>query len=267
MLLEDGLLSVKASAGSDPFYYSLSGLEEPVVWIESNPGHRFYLKGHPDSPGLSESLSIGTLGHVLPSGPLLYNPDEPGMLGIVSVYGDCMIASTLSSYWSPPYNVETQYDLTFSASILLLDGEFKAETYWNPTPRVDFTIHGGIQMVTEGYTCTHSSGYWLVLDYDQRLALQSPPHYPQYVLQGAESEQAVPVPAPPVAFPNPFSALVTIESGPGGLTVFDASGRVVQNTETDGLAVFDGSNLPAGLYIVTVSDETERRSSLLLIKL
>jgi len=267
VLLQDGLLSVKASAGSDPVHYSLSGLEEPVVWIESNPDHRFYLKGHPDSPGFSGSLTIGTLGHVLPSGPLLYDPGQPGMLGIVSVHGDCSIASTLSAYWSPPYNVETQYDLTYSASILLLDGVFEAENYMYPNPQVYFTLYGGIQMVTEGWTGTSSRGYRLVCDYDQRLAVQSPPHYPQYALQGTAAERTAPVPAPPAAYPNPFSAVVTIESEPGRLTVFDASGRTVQSTDTDGLFVFDGSNRPAGLYMVTVSDGNGRRSSLLLIKL
>lgn len=267
VLLQDGLLSVKASAGSDPVHYSLSDLEEPVVWIESNPGHRFYLKGHPDSPGYSGSLTICTLGHVLPSGPLLYNPDQPGMLGIVSVYGDCSIASTLSAYWNPPYNVETQYDLTFSASILLLDGDFEAENFMYPNPQADFTIHGGIQMVTEGWTGTSSGGYRFVCDYDQRLAVQSPPHYPQYALQGTEGEHAAPVPAPPAAYPNPFSSVVTIESEPGRLTVYDASGRTVESTDTRGRLFFDGSNRPAGLYIVTVRDESGWRSSLLLIKL
>jgi len=267
VLLQDGLLSVKASAGSDPVHYSLSGLEEPVVWIESNPDHRFYLKGHPDSPGFSGSLTIGTLGHVLPSGPLLYDPGQPGILGIVSVHGDCSIASTLSAYWSPPYNVETQYDLTYSASILLLDGVFEAENYMYPIPQDDFTLYGGIQMVTEGWTGTSSRGYRLVCDYDQRLAVQSPPHYPQYALQGTAAERTAPVPAPPAVYPNPFSTVVTIESEPGSLTVFDASGRTVQSTDTDGLFVFDGSNRPAGLYMVTVSDGNGRCSSLLLIKL
>jgi len=267
LLLQDGLLSVKASAGSDPVHYSLSGLEEPVVWIESNPEHRFYLKGHPDSPGFSGTLTIGTLGHVLPSGPLLYNHAQPGMLGIVSAYGDCSIASTLSPYWSPPYNVDTQYDLTFSASFLLLDGVVEAENFYNPSPQADFTILGGIQMVTEGYTGTSTRGYNLVLDYDQRLAVQSPPHYPQYALQGTETEHTAPVPSCLTAYPNPFTAVVTIDSEPGRLTVFDASGRTVQSTDTDGLFVFDGSNRPAGIYVITVSDDTGRRTSLLLIKL
>jgi hypothetical protein len=163
--------------------------------------------------------------------------------------------------------VETEYDLTFSASILLLDGEFTAENFYNPTPRVDFTLYGGIQMLTEGWTCTPTSGYRLVHDYDQRLLLQSPPHYPQYALQGTVAEQVAPVPASPAAYPNPFTSTVTIDSEPGRLTVYDASGRTVQSTETDGRMLFDGSNCPVGLYMITVSDDSGRRSSLLLIKL
>lgn len=267
LLLQDGILSVKTYSSVDPVQYSLAGLEEPVVWIESDPEHRFYLKGHPDYPGFSESLTIGTFGHILFSGPLVYDVYEPGMLGLVSVYGDGMIASSISPYWNPPYHVATQDDLTFSASILLLDGKFKAENYFYPVVKAVFTLYGGMQMVVEGYTGTVYRGYDVVTLYDQRLAVQQPPAYPQYSVQANDPEHSGPVAAPIVAHPNPFSSAVTVDSNSGTLAVHDVSGRCVSRCTTNGRLVLDFTDHPAGLYFVTVVEGSGAQSNTLMVKL
>lgn len=267
LLLQDGILSVKTYSSVDPVQYSLAGLEEPVVWIESNPAHRFYLKGHPDFPGFSESLTIGTFGNILFSGPLIYDEDEPGILGLVSVYGDGMIASSISSYWAPPYHVATQDDFTYSASLLLLGGKFRAENYLYPYEKAEFTLFGGMQIVVEGYTGTPVRGYDVVTLYDQRLAVQQPPAYPQYSVQASEPEYSGPVAAPILAYPNPFSSSVTVDSNPGTLAVHDVSGRCVYRCTTQGRLVLDGTDHPAGLYFVTVVEGSGAKSNTLIVKL
>jgi len=186
ILLEDSRITVKTSIYATPVVYSLTGLDEPVVWIDNSPTDNFYLKGNPDSRGISKNLIIGTLGTICFSGPLEYNGKSAGMLGLVSVYGDGLIADMPGFDWSAPYNVETDKSFVYSASILVLEGQFAAQNYMQPRSMVDFTLHGGIQMQREGFTASLNTGFNICLEYDERLLNQSPPWYPGYELPGSD---------------------------------------------------------------------------------
>ncbi len=175
ILLEDGQITVKTDEYSAPVVYSFSGLDEPVVWIENGPTDMFYLKSDPGSQGFSEELTIGTQGSIFFSGPLEYNGDNAGMLGLISVYGDGCIADKPYPDWDAPYDIQTDQSFLYSASILLLEGKFQAENYSQPYPQADFTLFGGIQMREEGYTSSSASGFSLLWEYDERLLNQSPP--------------------------------------------------------------------------------------------
>ena len=152
ILLEDGQLTVKTSESSQPVVYTLSGLSEKVVWIENLSTDKIFIKRHPDSEGFSEELTIGTLGDIYFTGPLEYNGDTEGMLGLISVYGDGVIADTPYTDWEAPFQIETEESFVYCASILLLEGILYSENYLEPCPIVDFTLYGGIQMQEEGYT-------------------------------------------------------------------------------------------------------------------
>ena len=267
ILLEDGQISVKTDENSAPVVYNLSNLDEPVVWIENGTNDMFYLKGHPDSQGLSEELTIGTSGSIYFSGPLEYNGDTPGMLGLISVYGDGRIADKPSVDWDPPYEIGTDSNLTYSASILLLDGVFEAENFTQPNPQVDFTLYGGCQIQQEGYTGSSASGFALFWEYDERLFNQSPPWYPQYELSGVESADTPLSDLELIASCNPFSSSVSLTmTEPGTLTVYDSSGRIVDSCDTDGGWVWNGSLLPGGVYIVNAKGMSGNSTSLRLVK-
>ncbi len=71
ILLEDSRITVKTSIYATPVIYSLTtGLVEPVVWIDNSPTDNFYLKGNPDSRGISKNLIIGTQGTICFSDPV-----------------------------------------------------------------------------------------------------------------------------------------------------------------------------------------------------
>jgi len=267
ILLEDGQISIKASIGDTPVVYSLAGLDEPVVWIENNSGENFYLKGNPGSQGFSESLTIGTQGTICFSGPLEYNGDDAGMLGIISIHGDGLIADVPEIDWFPPYDIETDESFVYSASILILEGQFAAENYTQPVPQVDFTLSGGIQMQSEGYTGTPTSGFNLCLEYDERLLNQSPPWYPGYDISGVE-EASEPSELILNASCNPVSSCVTITSSEQSIfRVFSSSGRLVDSSETVTHWAWNTASLPAGVYLVNAEGEGDQTSSMRLVKL
>ena len=267
ILLEDGQISVKTDEYSAAVVYSFAGLDEPVVWIENGVNDMFYLKGHPDSQGLADELTIGSIGSTYFAGPLEYNGDTPGMLGLISVYGDGCIADKPSVDWDPPYEIGTDSDLTYSASILLLDGVFEAENYTEPTPQVDFILYGGIQMQQEGYTGTMNSGFLICWDYDERLFNQSPPLYPQYEMSGVGSVDTPLSALGLSASCNPFSSSVSLAmTEPGTITVYDSSGRIVDSCDTEGEWVWNGSLLPGGVYIVSANGMSGNSTSLRLVK-
>ncbi|MCD6589138.1 MAG: T9SS type A sorting domain-containing protein [Candidatus Fermentibacteraceae bacterium] len=268
ILLEDGQITVKTDEYSAPVVYSFSGLDEPVVWIENSSTDMFYLKCDPGSQGFSEELTIGTQGSIFFSGPLEYNGDDAGMLGLISVYGDGCIADKPYPDWDAPYDIQTDQSFLFSASILLLEGKFQAENYSQPYPQVDFTLFGGIQMRGEGYTSSSASGFSLFWEYDERLLNQSPPWYPQYELSGVKTSNTLTTGPELSVSSNPFSSSVLLNvSEPCTVTIYDSSGRLLNIFNTNGEILWDGSALPPGVYILHVSGAVGNGTSLRLVKL
>lgn len=269
ILIEDGQLSVKTSESSQPVVYTLSGLSENVVWIDNSPGDKIFLKGHPDSQGFSEELTIGTEGDIYFAGPLEYNGAIEGMLGLISVYGDGVIAHTPSyTDWEVPYQIETEESFVYSASILLLEGKLYSENYFEPNPIVDFTLYGGIQMREEGYTSTGSSGFDLNFEYDERLFNQCPPWYPQYETSSVESSSPYPLELEFGASCNPIFSSVSLSlSEPGQITIFDSSGRVIESVWVNAEWFWNSSSLPSGIYVLHASGESGTTSSMRLVKL
>jgi len=268
ILLEDGQISVKTEEYSTPVVYLLSDLAEPVVWIENSANDLFYLKGHPDSQGLSEDLTIGSQGSIYFAGPLEYNGDSPGMLGLVSVFGDGVIADKPDSDWDPPFHIETEESFVYSASLLLLEGELVAENYSQPRPAVNFTMYGGMQLQAEGYTSSGIGGFNIFPEYDERLFNQSPPWYPQYEMSGIETAGTLLPGLELSASCNPFFSTVALTmSQAGTMSVFDSTGRIVGSCETEGDWEWNGSSLPQGVYVFVAEGVSGESSSLKLIKL
>lgn len=267
ILLDDTLLIIKTNQSSAPDFYPIHALAEPVIWIENAPTDILYLKANPGASEISAELTIGCTGDIYFSGPLEYSTDSPGMLGLISVYGDGVIADTPESDWVVPFDIETEESFVYSASLLILDGVLKAENYTQPYPSVDFTLFGGVQFQEEGYTGTTTAGFSFTAEYDTRLFNQSPPWYPEYQTSGFETEPYQNSNLELAASSNPFSSSVLITSSlPGTISVLDSAGRVVQLAETDGQYVFNGSDLPEGLYVVVATGINGNRASLKLIK-
>ncbi len=268
ILLEDGQLTVKTSEYSQPVVYNLSDLSEKIIWIENSPADNIFLKGHPDSQGFSDELTIGTMGDIFFAGPLEYNGGTAGMLGLISVYGDGVIADTPGSDWEAPFQVETEESFVYSASILLLEGELLAENYTAPTPMVDFTLYGGIQMQQEGYTSTSTTGFSLCFEYDERLLNQSPPCYPEYETSSIEGSNSISFEFDMTASCNPIHTSVSLEfSEPGHLTIYDPSGRIVESAGVSGEWFWNSSSLPPGIYVLRGYGKSGATSSMKLLKL
>lgn len=267
ILLDDTLLMVKFDQSSAPVFYEIHNLTEPVIWVENAATDILYLKANPGASEISKELTIGCNGDIYFSGPLEYSTTAPGMLGLISVYGDGLIADTPASDWVEPFDIETEENLVYSASLLLLEGMMAAENFTQPNPSVDFTLFGGIQMLEHGFTGTGSAGFNLIYDYDDRLLTQSPPWYPEYQTSCIETETYQINNLELTVSSNPFSSSVVITSSlPGTISVLDSAGRVIQLTETEGQYMFNGSDLPEGLYIVVATDTNGNQASLKLIK-
>ena len=268
ILLEDGQLTVKTSESSQPVVYSFSTLSEPVIWIENPATDIIYLKGDPDSQGFSEELIIGTQGDIYFTGPLEYNGETAGMLGLISIHGDGVIADKPNNDWDAPFDIETTESFVYSASILLLEGSLKAEDYTQPVPQVDFTLYGGIQMQEEGYTGTITSGFYLIYDYDERLLTENPPWYPLYEITSIEESNSLSFNLELTASANPFSTGVSLHvSEPANISIYDSSGRIVESADVDGELIWNSTSMPTGVFVVVATGDNGSMSTVRLIKL
>ncbi|MBD3369211.1 hypothetical protein GF402_02480 [Candidatus Fermentibacteria bacterium] len=184
----------------------LDTLSNPVVWIENDPTDAVYLKSIPDAAtsggatqyGLDTLLTFGTRGTIYGYGPLVYksqNMDPEvnrAMLGLISVDGDFLMADDPEDNgmgdWGGDFEIEMPYrsggadwgNIPYHCVMMVLEGEWAAEKYYEPYPQVDFNILGGYIVNDEGLTGTSGGdGFNSVIYYDVRLMSMHPPYFPQ----------------------------------------------------------------------------------------
>jgi len=276
LILTDNLLLLKTenSASVDTFF--LDSLLEPVVWIENGPYDRIYIKGAPFFAGLSNQLMIGTTGDIYAAGSLYYDEITPGMLGLMSVEGDLIIAcdpdDAGGSDWDEPFDIQTDSSFQFSSSVITLSGHLKSENPAVPEPLAEFILYGGFQGEGEGWTSTSNSGFDIEYSYDPRLQNQSPPWYPQSdllpVWETTEPE------APGLSLipgSNPFSSSVTFTvqgcDEVCHIDIYNLSGRSIDTAEIQNSFIWSGERLPAGVYIIRIYSPAGEMAFISIIKL
>lgn len=268
IVLRDSLLLLRNVPGTTHQQYDLSVLTCPVVWLGNYASDRIYIRG--DSlAALTVPLTIGTFGDLYLSGELVCEGE--GILGLVTVFGDLVIADDPEMPepgWSG-FEIVTDRDLSFMASMMALEGDFMAEAWSQPSPQAVFTLQGGIQVQSPGYTGSPVSGFKMEYHYDERLFTEGPPYYPQFNFTGSDREDLLPVVTPVLkASQNPFSGSTVISSpGPGTLTFLDASGRTVITCEITSELTIYGEDLPDGVYLVVYDGGTGEVSSITLAKI
>ena len=276
LILTDNLLLLKTenSASIDTFF--LESLQEPVVWIENGPYDRIYIKGDPLFAGLSNQLMIGTTGDIYVAGPLYYDENTPGMLGLMSVEGDLVIAcdpdDAGGSDWDEPFNIQTDSSFQFSSSVITPSGRLVSEDPDFPEPVAEFILYGGFQGVYEGWTSTASSGFRIMYSYDPRLQNESPPWYPQSdLLPVWEITEPDAAGLSLIPDSNPFSSSVTFTvqgcDEVCRIDIYSLSGRCIETAEIQNSLVWSGENQPAGIYIIRVISPSREMASISVIKL
>ncbi len=188
----DSTMVVRRTAGGADETYDLATLDNPVVWIANEDDERVYLSGD-QFPTWDMSLTIGLMGSLYMSGPLLYanrefeDPDNKVILGLMCVRGDLIIADDPDGPepgWEG-FQIFTDVSFEFDAVIVTLDGVLEAEKYWEPLPApgtskcAQFTLLGGYMIQEEGYTGTSSGqGFDISVWFDPRLLTMHPPYFP-----------------------------------------------------------------------------------------
>ncbi len=259
-------LLVKIEAYGAEHSHDLSSLTNPVVWVENSEDDRIYIRGSQGSP-VSTPVTMGMFGHLYMSGSLECSGN--GMAGIISVYGDLVIADTPTGPqqgWEG-HEIETATDIDYQASLMALEGRILAENYFYPNPRVDF-MYSGFQVEYEWYTGTYTRGFDMVNTYDERLLTQSPPFYPQYDISGtAETAEGVSGASMGVSSnPFPGSSVVTL-STPGTVQLFDQTGRLIGESGLTEQWILHGSDLPDGVYVLRAVFPGGGTESLRVVKL
>ncbi len=192
LVLSGTSLFVRRNATEAPVEYDLSSLENPVVWIDNNWTDRIYLRGDMTTgAGFDMELTLGCKGPVFMSGSLVYNnqdledPDNTNLLGIMTVYGDMIIADAPDILPDPLWNgygerwqIGTAGTVTYSAVLVALEGEIKAEDAEQPVGFHEFQVIGGYMCQAEGWTNTSSAGFLMVVYFDPRLLFMHPPFFP-----------------------------------------------------------------------------------------
>jgi hypothetical protein len=263
LLLSADSLLVKTSDAAEPAAYCLDKLSDPVVWIENAAPGIIFLKGLPGDT-LRRQLTVGMNGNLYVAGPLLAAEagEDQGMLGVVAVYGDIVVANdpenTREADWPPPWDIQTNGDFTYAASMLSCDGAIFAQNPMLPSPIIDLIIRGSIQTAQEGITESAVSGIRITRSYDWRLTSTHPPYYPHYDQgTGTATDSSSPIPQAITlsASSNPFaeSASVNAAGAPGNVQyqIYDLSGRLLmEQSSPDGSLQICGPAFPPGVLIV-----------------
>ena len=184
ILRGDSTLTIMYDEYGAETVYDLSTLDKPAIWIE-NPGERVYLRGDTSDP-FDMALTIGMMGDLYMSGDLTYanrdleDPDNRIILGLLSVYGDMIIADDPDSpepAWAG-YEINTNSSFEYDAVLVSLDGQLKAEIYSQPATQCQFLLLGGYMIQEEGYTGTPTAGFDISVYFDPRLLTMHPPFFP-----------------------------------------------------------------------------------------
>ncbi|MBN2586429.1 MAG: hypothetical protein JXA64_08055 [Candidatus Fermentibacteraceae bacterium] len=149
-----------------------------LVYIVNGAMPVYIKSGQPSSI----PLTIVTTGNVYISGGIRGGPaGGTGPVAIVSL-GDIVIASdpdhTGGSDWSPPWNIQTEGNLSVQAYLAAPSGELRSESLMYPGDLVYFTVIGGLMQESMGRTGTAMSGRRLEIQYDEGLNSIMPPYFP-----------------------------------------------------------------------------------------
>jgi len=281
VILESDSIHLRETFEGPVLSYCISDLSEPVVWIDNAPGDDIYIRSiPPDSgSGITVPVTLGCGGSVYIMGDILYEPLSGGMLGLITVYGDMLIADTpVYEPWEGIWAIETEKDMLCSGSLLILDGVFEAENPWEPHPAADFTLFGGIQHYSEAITAyisgPNSWGYFLGFDFDQRLFDVSPPFYPTYDTgTGIEENPAILITEPLLQIQgNPFHDNLVLSitadiSTTHNVYLLDLSGRRVRESSIRDTITLQTGDLPCGTYILLVESPDGIHQSYKVVKL
>ena len=281
IILESDSIHLKETFEGPVLSYCISDLSEPVVWIDNAPGDDIYIRSiPPDSgSGITVPLTLGCSGNIFIMGDIRYEPLSGGMLGLITVYGDMLIADTpVYEPWEGIWAIETEKDMLCSGSFLIISGLFEAENPWEPHPAVDFIILGGIQLVSEYITAWVSGsstwGYFIEFDFDERLFDVSPPFYPTYDTGTGIEEDPVGLNTEPLlrVQGNPFrdNLILTITSDIAithDVYLLDLSGRVVKESSIRDTATIRTGDLPCGTYILLLESPGGILESYKVVKL
>jgi hypothetical protein len=187
LLLTDSLLTVKYERYGAETVYDLSSLTNPVVWIENGNNDRVYLKGHNGRP-FDMALTIGMMGDLYMAGDLKYanrdleDPENDNLLGLMTVYGDILIADDVNGTGEVPgwvgFEIATHQSFEYDAVLVSLSGVLEAENHRMPLKKAEFLLLGGYMIQEEGYTGTPSEGFDISVYFDPRLLSRHPPFFP-----------------------------------------------------------------------------------------
>lgn len=281
VILESDSIHLRETFDGPVLSYCISDLSEPVVWIDNASGDDIFIRSiPPDSgSGITVPVTLGCSGNVYIMGDIRYEPLSAGMLGLITVNGDIMIADTpLNELWEGIWAIETEIDMLCSGSLLIIDGVFCAENAWEPHPAVDFTIFGGIQLVREWITAyisgSNTWGYFIEHDFDQRLFDVSPPFYPTYDTgTGIEDDPASLNTEPLLRVQgNPFGdyLILNITSDIAvtcDVYLLDLSGRMVRESSIRDTVTLQTADLPCGTYILLLESPGGIHQSYKVVKL
>jgi len=281
VILESDSIHLRETFDGPVLSYCISDLSEPVVWIDNAPGDDIYIRSiPPDSgSGITVPVTLGCNGNVYIMGDIRYEPLSGGILGLITVNGDIMIADTpLSELWEGIWAIETEKDMLCSGSLLIIDGLFCAENAWEPHPAVDFTMFGSIQLpkyyITVYVGGTNTWGYFIKPDFDQRLFDVSPPFYPTYDTGTGIEEDPAGLNTEPLlrVQGNPFGdyLILNITSDIAvthDVYLLDLSGRMVRESSIRDTVTLQTGDLPCGTYILLVESPDGIHQSYKVVKL
>lgn len=177
VILDGNTLLMKA-ANQGPISSIGLGPERNLVVIMNGAMPVYIKSGQPTTI----PLTIITTGNVNLSGSIRGGPaGGAGPLAIVSL-GDIVIATdpsyTGETDWSPPWDIETEGNLSVQAYLAAPSGKLRNESLIHPGDLSYLTINGGLMQEQMGSMGTTMSGYRLEIEYDEGLNSVMPPFFP-----------------------------------------------------------------------------------------